>query len=895
MKQPKSTPKKNNPKVETLTLEKNSVEYWIKKLKWILLGVTFLIYVNSLNNGYNMDDELVTRNHKLTSQGLSGLSEIFSSPYYSDDMGYSYGYRPIVHLSFALEHDLFGEKPSVGHFINMLLYALSGVYLFRFLNLLFGTKNYLYSFLASMLFIVHPIHTEVVDSLKNRDEILAVLFSILFGIQFLKYVIFKANRHLIWTVLLFVLAILSKKSIYPFLIILPAAIALTHEIPFKRLFITVFILAFPAAIFGSEMQLQRGLILAITPLITLSFVYFILSKKNRVNFELLKPYLWVAPAILTLIIVYYLFISGNLLFTLLLIPVYFWSIKLNFSKGIWLISGSFLCLALIFNEQWFFLFSTIIPLTYAFYQWFFHKEKQIGLFLLSIIAFVAGAFVLQEIWIPILVLNYLLFIWLLFKKTKWAIVYSVITLLAIVVVGAWINISEIYELIRYAYGVSIMLSSVLYVKYKVANPTKLKLIIPLSVSLLILFASIDDLKFKVNTPDTVVSVNSATEKQEKKDFELMPDIYRTTQNDGKNIFKEGRMLEYVENPLVVAHTKSQFVATGFYAVGKYVQLFVFPQNLSFYYGYATISTQELTSIPVLISILIHLIFVFLIVYYANKNTWISIGFGWYLASILLFSNWIELVAGVVGERLAYLPSIGFFIGVIGLVKEFKLLEKYKKQTLIGLSCVGILLAGRTMVRNTDWKNNYTLMTHDIKHLANSAQANNLVARSLMGASMDSEMDFSQEERLNMQHDAINYFDKALQIYPYFFNAAYDKGRVAKVLNDTTRVIEAFEQAAKIGNKNFLYPYYELQDVYLAQKDLKNYLAINKKLIILDSLNPKIYSHLANSYYFLKEFDSSEIILQKAVKKFPNNNELNLNLQEVSRAKQAWENEKAASK
>jgi hypothetical protein len=643
------------------------------------------------------------------------------------------------------------------------------------------------------------------------------------------------------------------------------------------------------------MQLERGLILAITPLITFSYTYFILSKKNRVNFELLRRYLWVVPAILTLGIIYYLFISENLFATLLLIPICFWIIKLNLSKGIWLVSGSLLCLSLVFNEQWFFLFSICIPLTYAFHQWFFNKEKQIGLFLLSIIALAAGVFVLQEIWIPIFVSNYLLFIWLLFKKAKWAIVYSMVTLLAIIIVGAWIEINEIYELTRYAYGVSIMLFSILYIKYKATNPTKLKLIVPLSVSLLILFSSIDDLKFKINAPDTVISMNSAIEKEGKKDAELMPDIYRTTQNDGKNIFKEGRMLVYVENPLVVSHTKSQFVATGFYTLGKYVQLLVFPQNLSFYYGYATISTQELTSIQVLISILIHLTFVFLIVYYANKNTWISIGFGWYLASILLFSNWIELVAGVVGERLAYLPSIGFFIGVIGLIREFKLLGKYKKQTLIGLSCIGVLLAGRTMIRNTDWKNNYTLMTHDIKHLANSAQANNLVARSLMGASMDSEMDFSQEERLNMQHEAINYFDKALKIYPYFFNAAYDKGRVAKVLNDTSRVIEAFEQAAKIGNKSFLYPYYELQDIYLAQKDLKNYLATNKRLIILDSLNPKIYSHLANSYYFLKEFDSSEMILQKAVKKFPNNNELNLNLQEVSRAKQVWENEKAASK
>jgi hypothetical protein len=93
--------------------------------------LVFFLFANTLGHGYNMDDAMVTRNHPLTSKGLSAIGEIFTSPYYSDAMGYAYGYRPMVHLSFALEHDIFGETPGAGHFINVILFALSVILFFH--------------------------------------------------------------------------------------------------------------------------------------------------------------------------------------------------------------------------------------------------------------------------------------------------------------------------------------------------------------------------------------------------------------------------------------------------------------------------------------------------------------------------------------------------------------------------------------------------------------------------------------------------------------------------------------------------------------------------------------------------------------------------------------------
>src|SRR5688572_1852830 len=79
-------------------------------LALIIFGFSFLLYFNSVFNGYNLDDELVTQNHRLTSKGISAIPEIFRSPYYEDKEGFKYEYRPIVLVTFAIEHSLFGDN-----------------------------------------------------------------------------------------------------------------------------------------------------------------------------------------------------------------------------------------------------------------------------------------------------------------------------------------------------------------------------------------------------------------------------------------------------------------------------------------------------------------------------------------------------------------------------------------------------------------------------------------------------------------------------------------------------------------------------------------------------------------------------------------------------------------
>src|SRR5687768_45753 len=119
---------------------------WLERYKYLCVFLlAFLLYANTIPNKYNLDDELVTtinpnNPHRSTSKGIAALSDIFSEPYYKDEQGYAYDYRPMVLATFAIEHSLFGDNIHVSHFLNTLLYALLCTLLLAVLSQLF--KDY---------------------------------------------------------------------------------------------------------------------------------------------------------------------------------------------------------------------------------------------------------------------------------------------------------------------------------------------------------------------------------------------------------------------------------------------------------------------------------------------------------------------------------------------------------------------------------------------------------------------------------------------------------------------------------------------------------------------------------------------------------------------------------
>ncbi|HOE39244.1 MAG TPA: hypothetical protein PLG05_08005 [Bacteroidales bacterium] len=193
----------------------------------ILIALSFLLYGLSINNDFNIDDDYVYENHELVQKGIKGIPEIFSSRYNTKDEQY-FGYRPLTIAIFAIEYQFFGSNPHSAHFFNILYYAIACALLFYFLNLIFKEKypdNYSFlSFLIVLLFATHAIHTEVVLSLKNREEIISFIFGMVASICAIKYFENRKIYHLLLSIFSLVLAFLAKESAIVFIVLIPLTI-----------------------------------------------------------------------------------------------------------------------------------------------------------------------------------------------------------------------------------------------------------------------------------------------------------------------------------------------------------------------------------------------------------------------------------------------------------------------------------------------------------------------------------------------------------------------------------------------------------------------------------------------------------------------------------------------
>jgi protein O-mannosyl-transferase len=218
----KSTPRANAPSAarqEVTPLSLKQIFASEKVYILVLALVAFLLYILSVNNGYNLDDELVTKDHPFVSKGVAGIPDILTSPWLSKG-DYVLDYRPIAQITYAIERSVFGESPAISHFINVLLYALLCMVMYMVLRYIFPGVQRELIWLGSLLFSVHPLHSEIVNSLKSRDE----LFSLMFGLGFLYMAvhIYRSRQYrvsnLVMVFLLILLSLMSKQSSLPLIV-----------------------------------------------------------------------------------------------------------------------------------------------------------------------------------------------------------------------------------------------------------------------------------------------------------------------------------------------------------------------------------------------------------------------------------------------------------------------------------------------------------------------------------------------------------------------------------------------------------------------------------------------------------------------------------------------------
>jgi len=258
-----------------------------------LAALVFVVFANSIFNQYALDDEFYTAGgNELTNQGIKAIPEIFRSRTFYNNDGTGYEYRPMVVSAFAIEHSLFGQKPRVSHFINVLLYALTIVLLYRLLKKWFKEQGDWFVFFICLLFLAHPLHTEVVDNIKCRDELMSMLGALLCFWWAWKFYETKNWAYAIAYPLAFWFGLLSKRTITPVIILLPLTLYFFSTLkPWRILLYTLPLLISVALILLQRDSLPvatRELLLHENPLASVDVGF---AERSATGFYVLGRYL----------------------------------------------------------------------------------------------------------------------------------------------------------------------------------------------------------------------------------------------------------------------------------------------------------------------------------------------------------------------------------------------------------------------------------------------------------------------------------------------------------------------------------------------------------------------------------------------------------------------------
>lgn len=255
-----------------------------KRSYYLLLAlIGLIVYANSFSNSFVWDDEiLIVQNGYIKS--FKYIPKIFSVDIYHWTTQSNF-YRPFFSLSLMLDYSLWKLNPLGYHLTNFILHLLNTFLIFYLINFLIS--NLKVSLLGSLLYLVHPLHTQAVTYISGRADLLAgffILGTVLFFALSAKTEGRHKNLFYFASIFFFICGLLSKEIV----LVLPLVLIL-YDYCFGHLF----------------KNIKKH-----TAFLLLALLYIILREQFlSFNPEGMLPYnLWVRLINLPKVIVFYLWL-----------------------------------------------------------------------------------------------------------------------------------------------------------------------------------------------------------------------------------------------------------------------------------------------------------------------------------------------------------------------------------------------------------------------------------------------------------------------------------------------------------------------------------------------------------------------------------------------------------
>lgn len=193
-----------------------------------IAAITVAVYAASLANGFvGWDDGLLITDNPIV-RGITPANVRAAFTQYDPEL-----YLPLTYVSYQLNYLLGGLQPFGYHLVNLLLHVVNACLFALIARQL--TQRPWASFVAALIFALHPLHVEAVAWASARKDVLSAAFVLGSLFLWLRWRATGAPWRYCLSLTLFVCALLSKVTV----LVLPAVLLGVHlaraEVSLRRI------------------------------------------------------------------------------------------------------------------------------------------------------------------------------------------------------------------------------------------------------------------------------------------------------------------------------------------------------------------------------------------------------------------------------------------------------------------------------------------------------------------------------------------------------------------------------------------------------------------------------------------------------------------------------------
>jgi hypothetical protein len=333
----------------------------------------------------------------------------------------------------------------------------------------------------------------------------------------------------------------------------------------------------------------------------------------------------------------------------------------------------------------------------------------------------------------------------------------------------------------------------------------------------------------------------------------------------------------LDNFMAEASKPSQ-LASALMMCGKYLYTLVVPATLVCELGYPQLLPITFGDWRAILSFLVYVGMLIWALSKLKEKHFLSFAILFYLISFSLFSNVLLQIGTSYGERLLYLPSLGFvfmicygllYISNKGKVKDSVALEANTAPGIVILVGGALLLmySVRTWLRNPAWKDSYSLYSADIVNAPNSAKLNYHFGLEWANTGLD-------KEKVNVADStkilkAIASFDKAIALYPKYHDAYSGRGLAHFRLKHYDQAFDDYQKslAYRPNDPKVLS---NMGYIYFLRNDLATSEKIYKQSLQYDPQFADAHRNLGTVYALTKRFPEAIKQWEEGLKYAPDN-------------------------